>query len=99
MKETKLKKLFEATRREPVPTPRAGFAEEVLRAIHRERRPESTSVFDQLALLFPRLACATLVLIGCCVAGDWLSTGLNEPGLSESLTQLSDQWLLAGNGI
>ncbi len=99
MNETKLKKLFEAVRREPAPVPADDFVTGVLRAIHRQPLSGTVSVLDQLALLFPRLAFAAVVLIGGCVAGDFLLTTLHLPGVNEGLAQLSDQWLLVGNGI
>lgn len=99
MKETKLKQLFEAARRQTAAAPPDDFADDVLRAARRQGAPEAFSILDQLALLFPRVAFAAVVLIGCCVAGDLLLSMFNVPNLGEGLAQLSDQWLLTGNGI
>ncbi|HLP77831.1 MAG TPA: hypothetical protein VK327_13040 [Candidatus Paceibacterota bacterium] len=99
MKETKLKQLFEAARREPAPLPPDHFADVVQRAVSRQGAPEPFSILDQLAFLFPRVAVAAVILICCCLAGDFLLSMFNGPDLGEGLARLSDQWLLAGNGI
>src|SRR4051812_45710709 len=99
MNDQKLEKLFEAARREPVPPAPDHFASGVVRAIRREPSLNRDSIWEQLAGLFPRLACAAVLVIGLCIASDFLLTAFHLPDLAEGVTQLSDQWLLAGNGI
>ena len=95
----KLKQLFEAARREPAPAPGDAFEASVMRSIRRETPAGPASLFDQLGLLFPRLAFAAVMLIAVCVAGEFLSSALSLPSLSEGVAQLSDQWLFTVNGI
>jgi len=97
MNKRKLNQLFELARNEPVPAPPEDFAADVLRAIHREPRaaaPEALSIFDQLNLLFPRIAFAAATVIVLCVAADWGLTAAGMPGLSDGVSQISAQWLL-----
>ena len=97
MKKHRLNQLFELARTEPAPRPPADFAADVLRAIHREppaAPPETLLIFDQLNLLFPRIALAAAAVIVLCVAMDWGLTAAGLPGLSEGVSQISAQWLL-----
>jgi hypothetical protein len=98
MNKRKLNRLFELARNEPAPVPPEDFAADVLRAIHRE--PQDTvrrtlSVFDQLNLLFPRIALAAAAVIVLCVAADFGLTAAGVPGLSDGWSQISAQWLLS----
>ncbi len=99
MNENKLRKLFEAARRENPPSPDTGFAAEVMRAIHREPAPGTPSVLSQLGDLFPRLAVAALVLIAVCFVGDFCASALELPDLENGVAQLSEQWLFATKGF
>ena len=95
MNEEKIKQLFTAARSEAAPLPPADFAADVLRTVRREPpvvAAQSTSLFDQLNFLFPRLALAAAVVIGLCVVANFgfTSTGLPEPG--DSATQWSAQY-------
>lgn len=98
MNERKLNQLFEAERPIQPPAVSGKFAGDVMRAIRRSSA-DSVSLADQLEALFPKIAFATILLIGLCVAGDFLSSLLNLPSLSDGVTQLSQQWLFTGNGI
>jgi hypothetical protein len=74
----------------------------VLRAIRGERRPappETPSIFDQLNLLFPRLAWAAAAIIALSVVADWGLTAAGVPGLGDGASQISAQWLLTSNGF
>ena len=99
MNTQKLQQLFEAARRETAPQPGEDFEARVSRALGREPLLNRDSMWDQLAILFPRLACAAVLMIGVCIAGDFLMTAFHLPDLSEGVAQLSDQWLFVGNGI
>ena len=55
---------------------------------------ETLSVFDQLNLLFPRIAFAAVAVIVLCVAVDFGLTAAGMPGLGHGLSQISAQWLL-----
>jgi hypothetical protein len=102
MNEQKLKKLFTAARNENAPAPSADFAADVLRAIRREKQIPATEtflVFDQLNLLFPKLAWAAVGMIALCVATDFGLTAAGVPNLSDGVSQISSQWLFTGNGF
>ena len=97
MNKHKLNQLFELARNEHAPLPPEDFAADVLRAVHREPRgtmAEALSIFDQLNLLFPRIALAAAAVIVLCVAVDFGLTAAGMPGLGDSLSQISAQWLL-----
>jgi hypothetical protein len=102
MNERKWKQLFVAARNEAAPAPSADFEAGVLHAIRGERRtetPEMLSIFDQLNLLFPRLAWAAAATIALSVAADWGLTAAGVPGLGDGMSQISAQWLLTPNGF
>jgi hypothetical protein len=102
MNERKWKQLFVAARNEAAPAPSADFEAGVLHAIRDERRtemPEMLSIFDQLNLLFPRLAWAAAATIALSVAADWGLTTAGVPGLGDGMSQISAQWLLTPNGF
>lgn len=97
MNEKKIKQLFAAARQETAPVPPEDFAADVLRAVHREPRaaaPIMLSIFDQLNLLFPRIALAAAAIIVLCVALDFGLTAAGMPGLGDGVSQISAQWLL-----
>lgn len=97
MNEQKLKKLFAVVRKETAPAPPADFAADVLRAVRRERQipaAGTVSLFDQLNLLFPKLACAAAAVIALGVAADFGLAAAGGPGLSDGLSQISAQWFL-----
>jgi hypothetical protein len=94
----KLEKLFAAARKEKPPVPAEGFEFVVMQAIKRKTPLPAVTVFDQLNVLFPRLTGAAVVIIALCVAGDWLAGGA-QTNLTDGVTQLSQQWLLTGNGF
>ena len=78
------------------------FAADVLHAIRREgpvATRETISVFDQLNLLFPRLALAASAVIVLCLAADYGLTAAGVPGLSDGVSQLSAQWFLTSTGL
>jgi len=89
MNEQKLKRLFQAARNDAAPVPPADFAAEVLRAVHREPAcaPRSSSLFEQLNILFPRVALAAAAIIVASVAADFALTALGLPDFSDGATQ------------
>ena len=97
MNDRKLKKLFELTLVEIPPAPPEGFDSRVMAALRREQRAGLPSLWDQLEQLFPRLAVATVLIIGICVAGDFMYSALHPAGLTADVHELADQWLLAAN--
>ena len=100
MNENKLKKLFEAARKETPPMPPVDFDGDVMRAIRNERRAprtEASSMFDTLGVLFPRIATAAALVIVLCVAADFGLSAANGPDLSDGIVAISEQWLFAVN--
>ena len=81
MNALKLQKLLVMARNRPAPEPTADFAAQVLRLIQREGGRAPLSLFDQLSLLFPRIAFAALLLIGLSVALDFGASVLGQPVL------------------
>jgi hypothetical protein len=98
MNDDKLKKIFAAARKENPAAPADGFDFLVMQAVKREPAPRAATVSDQLNALFPRLACAASTAIALCVAGGWLADGA-QTSLTDGVAQLSQQWLLTGNGL
>jgi hypothetical protein len=98
MNDDKLKKLFAAARKENPPEPAGGLDFLVVQAIKHEPAPRTATMSDQLNALFPRLAGAAVVVIALCVAGDWLAASA-QTGLTDGVSQLSQQWLLTGGGL
>jgi hypothetical protein len=97
MNERKCKQLFAAARTKAAPAPSADFEAGVLRAIRGERRPETPemlSIFDQLNLLFPRLAWAAVAVMALSVAADFGLSAVGVPDLGDGVSQISAQWLL-----
>jgi len=97
MNKPRLNQLFKLARNEPAPAPPEDFASDVLRAVRREPRvtaPKVLSIFDQLNLLFPRIALAAATFIVLCVAVDLGLTAAGMPDLSDGVSQISAQWLL-----
>jgi hypothetical protein len=99
MNERKLNQLFGAARKEPAPAPPEGFDQTIMRSVRRDP-PSATrpalSLFDQLNLLFPRLALASAAIVLLCVAGE-LAMSATTPSLTDDVAQLSDQWLLTAD--
>lgn len=98
MNERKMKQLFEAARVESAPVAPGDFDTRVMAAVRREARPPvmATSLWDQIGMLLPRLAVASLLVISVCIAADIYSGGA-APGLTASVDQLSEQWLFGAN--
>lgn len=95
MKDTRLKQLFAAARNEAAPPPSPGFADDVLRAVRREPAAgmaETGSLFDQLNVLFPRIAFAAVAVIILCVALDFGATSAGLLELGDGTAQLSSQF-------
>jgi len=102
MNEKKLKQLFESALKESAPVPPPDFAAGVLRAAHREtpaRLKEQFSIFDQLNLLFPRIALAAAAVVILCVTADFGLTAAGVPDLGDGVLQISAQWFLTPNGF
>ncbi len=97
MNDRKLKKLFDLTRSETPPVAPEGFDSRVMAALRREQRAGLPSLWDQLDQLFPRLAVATVLIIGLCIAGDFAYSTLHPASLTADVHELADQWLLAAN--
>jgi hypothetical protein len=102
MNADKIKKLFAAARNETAPLPSANFADGVLRAVRREpptTARASVSIFDQLNVLFPRLALAAAAVIVLCIAADFGFTSAGLPELDDGAAQLSAQFDLNGDEL
>ncbi|MDB6015753.1 MAG: hypothetical protein JWR19_242 [Pedosphaera sp.] len=99
MNDRKLKELFELSRGEQPPTPPMGFDARVVTALRRESRSQAgpLSLWEQLGQLLPRLAVATVMVVGVCVAVDFYAS-TDAPSLTAGIDQISDQWLFAQNG-
>ncbi len=99
MKETKLQSLLRAARQEATPSPSGDFAEEVLRELRRPpaiaTRVIPADLFDQLAALLPRLAVATALVLGLCVAADLALSAWGSGDLASGMQETSEQWLFA----
>ncbi len=82
--------------------PPPDFAADILRAVHREppaKLKVQFSIFDQLNLLFPRLALAAAAVVILCVTADFGLTAAGVPDLGDGALQLSTQWFLTPNGF
>ena len=102
MNDRRIEQIFDAARNETPPQVPEQFESRVMRAIHEalnRRQADSGSIFDQLNLLFPRLAWAAVFVIALSVAGDLTSSALNLPTVTEGVAQLADQWLLNPGGF
>jgi len=100
MNDEKLNRLFRAARQDAPSSARPGFENLVVSAIrHQPRRSEvePSSLFDQLGELFPHLAGAAAVVVALCVAADFGLTAFAPADLTDSLAELSEQWLFATN--
>ncbi len=75
-----------------------GFDLLVMQAIKHQPALQTTTLSDQLNALFPRLACAAIVVITLCIAGDWFA-GNAQLSLTDGAVQLSQQWLLTEDGL
>lgn len=85
MNENKLKRLFEAARKETAPMVPTDFADGVLRAVRHEPTPRASapfSIFEQLNYLFPRLALAAAAVIVLCTIGNFLLPGADDEMVS-----------------
>jgi hypothetical protein len=69
-----------------------------MQAIKHEPAPRAATVSDQLNALFPRLAFAAVAAIALCAAADWFDA-IAQTSLTDGVTQLSQQWLLTGDGL
>jgi hypothetical protein len=96
MKDSKIQKLFASARKETPPEAPFNFSQNVLAEIRRgERQSASTFVlFDELGRLFPRLACAALLIISVCIAADFYFTK-SQSTLAASVEQAADEWMFA----
>lgn len=99
MNDRKLRQLFDTVRREPPLEPSPGFESRVLSGLRREPPVVPASLFDQLSLLFPRLAWAAVLVVALCVAADYSLDAFGMPDISAGTAQLSDQWLFTENGF
>lgn len=100
MKDHKLSQLFRAARREAPPTPGPGFANLVLAEIHRQPPPPvraPVSLLDQLGALFPRVAAVAVLVLVVCLTLEWRLSASAPGDLTDSLTELSEQWFFSAN--
>src|SRR5688572_376805 len=96
MNDSKIQKLFAAARKENAPEPPFNFSQNVLSAIERrEKAVPAGSLFDELSRLFPRFACAAVLIISVAVAADVYFTK-EQSTLSDNVEQAADEWLMAG---
>jgi hypothetical protein len=96
MKGTKQKQLFAATRAFAPVQASPNFPAQVLSAIQKsERAPAGVSLFEQLNMLFPRLAVAALVVITVALAFQVYAAG----DIANQLAEASDEWLLPLNWL
>jgi len=66
-------------------------------SIQREDRGAVTvSLFDLLNPLFPKVAIASVIIIGVCLASDLLMTE-KDSNLSTGFVEVTEQWLFAAN--
>jgi hypothetical protein len=97
MNESKIKKLFQTAQKEVAPEAPLALSQTIVAKIRRDRREMATvSLFDLLNQLFPKVALASLLIIGACLAGDLLITEKSS-SISDDVTQITEQWLFAGN--
>ena len=96
MKDEKLKKLFELARTEIPPDAPEGFDTGVIRAVRNETRLV-VSWWEQIGELFPRLALATALVLGLCVAGEVYFSTEYSTSLTADVGAISEQWLFAAN--
>jgi hypothetical protein len=98
MNQRKLNKLFSAARSQPAAQPTEQFARHVLTAIRREPRQAPIGfLFDQLTLLFPRLAWAAALVIGFSLATELYFSVNGAASLTADLVELAEQWRFAAN--
>ena len=97
MNENKIKKLFEAARKETAPEPPFGFARNVVASIRRaENAASAPALLDQISQLFPRLAWAAVMVIGLCLAAEFYWTQ-QDAGLTAGVEQVKQEFLFAAN--
>jgi hypothetical protein len=100
MKESKLTRLFEAARAETPPHPEPDFESRVLREIRRyPASAAAPSLLDQLAMLLPRVACASVLVIACCLLGAYLLQDSGQPAFGDEAAQFNEQWLNPAGGL
>jgi hypothetical protein len=99
MNNRKLQHLFEQARKERPPVPSEDFQQNVIRALKANgcRDAVNLSVWDQLGQMFPKLAIATLLIIGICIVVDFY--GSNTASLASEVSRLSDQWFFDSGEI
>ena len=98
MNDDKLKKLFELARSETPPPPPGNFELRVLGAIRREERAAPLTWWDQLGLLFPRLALAAVLLMAGCLAADYYSASHHDASFAEDAAQVAAGDVFTPNG-
>ena len=99
MNDRKIEKLFAAARRETAPEPPFTFARDTLTALRMERNratEPAPTLFDQLGLLFPRLAWAAATVIVLCVAAEAWNASQGAT-LSNAAESVKETWLFAAN--
>ena len=101
MNHRKLTELFASARTDAAPVLPKDFAQEVLREIRRQPPAVSgtVSLFDQLSLLFPRIALMASAIIVLCIVLDYGLTAVGVPSLSDGAAQLSVQSFMTPTGF
>ena len=89
MNDDKIRKLFELARSETPPAAPGNFELRVLGAVRREERTAPLTWWDQLGLLFPRLALAAVLLMAACFAVDYYSAAHHDASIAEDAAQIS----------
>jgi hypothetical protein len=98
MKDSRIRELIRAARSAAAVAPAPGFSSKVAGAIRREaRRRGPVSVFDGLALMFPGLAWAAVLVIGLCVAVELSVAGKGPDNLSLNVAAAAEHWLFTAN--
>lgn len=97
MKDPRIEKLFAAARQEAPPEGPAVFPQRVISAIRRDAaaRHES-SILDQLSVLFPPIAWASIIMIGLCVGAELYFSNTTAT-TSADVTKVAEEWLLASS--
>jgi hypothetical protein len=98
MNDDQIKKLFGLARLETPPAPPGNFELRVLGAIRREERAAPLSWWDQLGLLFPRLALAAVLIMAACLAADYYSASNHDSTFAVDAAQVTAGDMFSANG-
>jgi hypothetical protein len=103
MSEKKLNQLWQAAKSIPAPSAPVTLAGDVVRALQREpalATPNPPTLFEELNARFPRLAVASLVVLGLGVAANLALGPMEATDLGDGSAPVSTQeWLLPASFI